>query len=153
MKPTSGPTIWAEVSKVVVPLPIDDVDDATSQTAETGEIYDFEGTLIQSTIPIDEQDNIAADNSSSSSNVTSIKVTYYLKPTDDTFLEVWRGEEALGSKDKLKVDATEGRVGGKNDEKETGSMPTKVILLKFGAAGIYDDIEKMKEEMQVRGSS
>lgn len=46
-----------------------------------------------------------------------------LKPTDDTFIEVWRNKEALGSKEKLKIDAIDG-------------IPTKVIMLKFAIGHI-----------------
>ena len=39
-----------------------------------------------------------------------------LKPVDDTFIEVWRPDEPLGDKEKLKIDAIDG-------------IPTKVISL------------------------
>lgn len=42
-----------------------------------------------------------------------------LKPTDDTFIEVWRPDEPLGDREKLKIDAIDG-------------IPTKVIMMKFG---------------------
>ena len=41
-----------------------------------------------------------------------------LKPVDDTFIEVWRPDEPLGGKEKLKIDAIDG-------------IPTKVIMMKF----------------------
>ena len=46
-----------------------------------------------------------------------------LKPMDDTFIEVWRNKEALGHKEKLKIDAIDG-------------IPTKVIFLKFALGHI-----------------
>jgi hypothetical protein len=46
-----------------------------------------------------------------------------LKPVDDTFIEVWRPNEPLGYKEKLKIDAIDG-------------IPTKVILMKFALGHI-----------------
>ena len=39
-----------------------------------------------------------------------------LKPVDDAFIKVWRPDEPLGDKEKLKIDAIDG-------------IPTKVISL------------------------
>jgi hypothetical protein len=49
-----------------------------------------------------------------------------LKPTDDTFIEVWRPDEPLGSKEKLKIDAIDG-------------TPTKVIMIKFQLGSILQE--------------
>ena len=116
------------------------------------EIHDFEGNVVDE-LSLDggsTGDNTTATSptsstflnnstfSSSSSNVTTaVKLIYTLSPTDDTFIEKWRSSDVLGNKDKLKIDATE------------DGMPTKVILLKFGMQGIYNDVLSAMEEMEV----
>lgn len=117
------------------------------------EIHDFEGNVVEE-LSLDggsTGDNTTATSpttsstflnnstfSSSSSNVTTaVKLIYTLSPTDDTFIEKWRSSDVLGNKDKLKIDATE------------DGMPTKVILLKFGMQGIYNDVLSTMEEMEV----
>lgn len=161
-----------EVQEVVI---VDDVDESTTMSSDnttttteeaaivivvddeeeegdSEEIYDFEGNLVEE-LSLDggsTGDNTTATSptsstflnnstfSSSSSNVTTaVKLIYTLSPTDDTFIEKWRSSDVLGNKDKLKIDATE------------DGMPTKVILLKFGMQGIYNDVLSAMEEMEV----
>ena len=126
--------------------------DDEEEEGDSEEIYDFEGNLVEE-LSLDggsTGDNTTATSptsstflnnstfSSSSSNVTTaVKLIYTLSPTDDTFIEKWRSSDVLGNKDKLKIDATE------------DGMPTKVILLKFGMQGIYNDVLSAMEEMEV----
>lgn len=126
--------------------------DDEEEEGDSEEIYDFEGNLVEE-LSLDggsTGDNTTATSptsstflnnstfSSSSSNVTTaVKLIYTLSPTDDTFVEKWRSSDVLGNKDKLKIDATE------------DGMPTKVILLKFGMQGIYNDVLSAMEEMEV----
>ena len=126
--------------------------DDEEEEGDSEEIYDFEGNLVEE-LSLDggsTGDNTTVTSptsstflnnstfSSSSSNVTTaVKLIYTLSPTDDTFIEKWRSSDVLGNKDKLKIDATE------------DGMPTKVILLKFGMQGIYNDVLSAMEEMEV----
>lgn len=71
----------------------------------------------------------AAASQTVSDNVVSM--TYTLTPQDDTFIEMWRPEEVLGRKDKLKVDAN------------LDGMPTKVVQLRFAVGGVLDEVLAM----------
>ncbi|KAL7518417.1 hypothetical protein ACHAWX_003258 [Stephanocyclus meneghinianus] len=52
-----------------------------------------------------------------------------LKPVDDTFIELWRPDAPLGTKEKLKIDAIDG-------------FPTKVVMLKFAVGQILKQYNK-----------
>ena len=126
--------------------------DEEEEEGVSEEIHDFEGNVVEelsldggstgdnttATYPTSSTFLNNSTFSSSSSNVTTaVKLIYTLSPTDDTFIEKWRSSDVLGNKDKLKIDATE------------DGMPTKVILLKFGMQGIYNDVLSAMEEMEV----
>ena len=198
--PSLGPSVFAEVSKIVTLLEnenesngngtfVDEVEglEESVEGEESGgggtvevvneegheEIYDFEGTLVQSMLTVD--DNSTSSTSSSTTNnsttenstltttdnnnndttteeqvggsTSSVSVTYRLSPTDDTFMEVWRPDMPLGTKDKLKIDASSEE--DKKDNGMEGGVPTKFIQLKFGLGGIFKDVESMMMEMQV----
>ena len=197
--PSLGPSVFAEVSKIVTLLENENESNGNgtlvsenveseeeSEEEESGggtvvvvneegheEIYDFEGTLVQSMLTVD--DNSTSSTSSSTTNnsttdnstltttdnnnndttteqeevgpTSSVSVTYRLSPTDDTFMEVWRPDMPLGNKDKLKIDASSEE--DKKDNGMEGGVPTKFIQLKFGLGGIFKDVESMMMEMQV----
>ena len=192
--PSLGPSVFAEVSKIVTLLENENEsnengtlvsENVESEEEESGgtvevvneegheEIYDFEGTLVQSMLTVD--DNSTSSSSSSTTNnsttedsststtdnnnndttteqeevgpTSSVSVTYRLSPTDDTFMEVWRPDMPLGTKDKLKIDASSEE--DKKDNGMEGGVPTKFIQLKFGLGGIFKDVESMMMEMQV----
>ena len=191
--PTLGPSVFAEVSKIVTILEDDEGSENGTVVSEeeeeegsgggtvvvvnengTHSIYDFEGTLVESMLDVDNNSNGSTSSNSTTateedSNSTTVEedsdqsvkettptqqavsVTYRLQPTDDTFMEVWRPNIPLGKKDKLKIDATskEDEKGGKDGE-EGGGVPTKFIQLKFGLAKIFKDVEDMMMKMQVR---
>ena len=198
--PSLGPSVFAEVSKIVTLLNENENEsnengtlvsenvesEEESEEEESGggtvvvvneegheAIYDFEGTLVQSMLTVD--DNSTSSSSSTTNNSTtedsstltttdnnnndttteeqvggptsSVSVTYRLSPTDDTFMEVWRPDMPLGTKDKLKIDASSEE--DKKDNGMEGGVPTKFIQLKFGLGGIFKDVESMMMEMQV----
>ena len=197
--PSLGPSVFAEVSKVVTLLENENESNENGtfvsgveglEESEEGEesggtvvvvneegqeaIYDFEGTLVQSMLTVDDNSTsstssttnnsttedsstLTADNNNNDTTTTeqeevgpttsSVSVTYRLSPTDDTFMEVWRPDMPLGTKDKLKIDASSEE--DKKDNGMEGGVPTKFIQLKFGLGGIFKDVESMMMEMQV----
>ena len=199
--PSLGPSVFAEVSKIVTLLENENESNENgtlvsenvegleeSEEEESGggtvevvneegheAIYDFEGTLVQSMLTVDDNSTSSSTSSSTTNNSTtedsstlttdnnnndttteqeevdrstsSVSVTYRLSPTDDTFMEVWRPDMPLGTKDKLKIDASSEE--DKKDNGMEGGVPTKFIQLKFGLGGIFKDVESMMMEMQV----
>jgi len=84
-------------------------------------------------LPIESVENTNSAGSSAG-NSTTYSITYRIAPQDDTFLEQWRPSEPLGQKDKLKIDADE------------EGVPTKVIMMKFGLGGVFEDVENLLDD-------
>ncbi|KAL7438189.1 hypothetical protein ACHAXH_009679, partial [Discostella pseudostelligera] len=101
----------------------------------------------------------SGNNTSSSSNATTnttdgdgsgylvnVSYSYKLTPMDDTFLEVYRPKEPLGTKTKLKADAEQEWI--EDDDTlaadNAARVPTKFIQLKFGLRTVLEEMRNVK---------
>ena len=91
-----------------------------------------------------------SNNTTTAATTTNISITYKITPMDDTFLEVFRPDQVLGSKTKLKVDAEQEWDNVDDDTilrgEGGGAIPTKFVQLKFGLRQVLEEMSAMKKK-------